>query len=783
MDAQDAYRLIHDELALDGNPELNLATFVTTYMDDEADRLMAETANKNAIDWDEYPQVVELQDRCVNMLSRLYHAHDHHESVGTATVGSSEAIHLGGLAMKWRWRKAREAAGLPADRPNLVMGQNVQVCWEKFARYFDVEPRYVPLTDQRFVIGVDEAMAMVDENTIGVVGILGSTYNGEYEPIAGLNRALDELCAQRGWDIPIHVDAASGGFVAPFLQPGLEWDFSLSRVRSINVSGHKYGLVYPGVGWIIWRDRSDLPDELIFTVDYLGGSHDNFGLNFSRGAAQIVAQYYNFIRLGRKGYRDVMVALSNTARGLADQIESLDAFQMYGRGEDLPVVCFGLPKDSPFTVFQLSDHLRQRGLDRPGLPHGPRRRGRGGAANRGARRPQRGHGQRAGRGHPQRAGLSRRGGRGRKGGPGRSRRRSHGRPGRAQGPHRTFEDGSQRRDQDPGRLLVPTLRFGILGAARIAPAALVRPARRSIDVEVGAVAARDSGKAKAFAAKHDIARVASTYDALLADPEVDAVYNPLPNGLHGRWTLAALAAGKHVLCEKPFTADAAEARTVAAVTATSGLVVMEAFHYRYHPLAARVAAVVASGELGSVRRIEVSFSAPLLKPGDIRYRLDLAGGALMDMGCYTVSFLRLLAGAEPTVVSARAKLSSPGVDRAMRAEFTLPDGATGAIRCSMCSSSLLAMHATVEGEGGTLRVFNPFSPQFGHRLRVETVAAGRRTERVTRRATYDFQLDAFASAVVRGTPVLTTPEDAVRNMAVIDDVYRAAGMEPRRPSE
>ncbi|HEX3946065.1 MAG TPA: glutamate decarboxylase, partial [Acidimicrobiales bacterium] len=289
MEPGAAYQLIHDELALDGNPELNLATFVTTWMDDEADRLMTETANKNAIDWDEYPQTVELQDRCVNMLARLYRAGEQHQSVGTATVGSSEAIHLAGLAMKWRWRKAREAAGRPADRPNIVMGANVQVCWEKFARYFDVEPRYVPLTDQRFVIGVDEAMALVDENTIGVVGILGSTYTGEYEPIAALNEALE----QSEWDAPIHVDAASGGFVAPFVNPTLEWDFRLSRVRSVNVSGHKYGLVYPGVGWVIWREQEDLPEELIFTVDYLGGSHANFGLNFSRGAAQIVAQYYN----------------------------------------------------------------------------------------------------------------------------------------------------------------------------------------------------------------------------------------------------------------------------------------------------------------------------------------------------------------------------------------------------------------------------------------------------------------------------------------------------------
>ena len=361
MDPESAYRLIHDELALDGNPELNLATFVTTWMDERADQLMAETANKNAIDWDEYPQTVELQDRCVNMLARLYGAGDQHESVGTATVGSSEAIHLGGLAMKWRWRKAREAAGQPYDRPNIVMGANVQVVWEKFVRYFDVEPRYVPLTQDRFVIGVEEATALVDENTIGVVGILGSTYDGQYEPIAELSAALDRLQSERGLDVPIHVDAASGGFVAPFIQPDLEWDFRLPRVRSINVSGHKYGLVYPGVGWIIWRDQADLPEELIFTVDYLGGEHANFSLNFSRGAAQIVAQYYNLIRLGFAGYRDVMASLQRGAHWLAGQIDDLGMFELFGKGDDLPVVCFGLRDGQAWDVFDLSDQLRQRG--------------------------------------------------------------------------------------------------------------------------------------------------------------------------------------------------------------------------------------------------------------------------------------------------------------------------------------------------------------------------------------------------------------------------------------
>jgi glutamate decarboxylase len=361
MDAGSAYQIIHDELALDSNPALNVATFVTTYMDREADRLMAETANKNAIDWDEYPQTVEIQDRCVNILSRLFQAPEHQVGVGTATVGSSEAIHLAGLAMKFRWRAARLAAQLPSDRPNLVMGANVQVCWEKFCRYFDVEPRYVPLTTTRFIIGVPEAMALVDENTIGVVGILGSTYTGEYEPIAELDAALGQVCATHGWDVPLHVDAASGGFVAPFVHPELRWDFRLPRVRSINVSGHKYGLVYPGVGWVIWRDTEDLPKELIFEVDYLGGSHANFGLNFSRGAAQIVAQYYNLIRLGRRGYQGIMQALGETAQWIAAQVDTLEGFEVIARGTDLPVVCIRLDDSLPFSVFDLSDRLRMRG--------------------------------------------------------------------------------------------------------------------------------------------------------------------------------------------------------------------------------------------------------------------------------------------------------------------------------------------------------------------------------------------------------------------------------------
>jgi glutamate decarboxylase len=356
-----AYQIIADELNLDGNPALNLASFVTTWMEPEADQLMAATLGRNYIDAEEYPQTTEIQSRCVAMLARLFHAPDGGHSVGTATVGSSEAIHLAGLALKWRWRQRRSEQGQPTDRPNLVMGHNVQVCWEKFARYFDVEPRYVPLTEGRWVLGVAEAMELVNENTIAVVGILGSTYTGEFEPIGELNTALTDLNARTGWDVPIHVDAASGGFVAPFLRPDLRWDFRLPLVRSINVSGHKYGLVYPGVGWVIWRDHHQLPEDLVFHVNYLGSDQPTFNLNFSRGAGQILAQYYNFLRLGRAGYTEIMAGLEGTARYLAESVTRAGPFEVLSKPGTLPLVCWRLRGERPYTVFDISTRLRQRG--------------------------------------------------------------------------------------------------------------------------------------------------------------------------------------------------------------------------------------------------------------------------------------------------------------------------------------------------------------------------------------------------------------------------------------
>ncbi|MGO8823873.1 MAG: Gfo/Idh/MocA family protein [Acidimicrobiales bacterium] len=325
------------------------------------------------------------------------------------------------------------------------------------------------------------------------------------------------------------------------------------------------------------------------------------------------------------------------------------------------------------------------------------------------------------------------------------------------------------------------MRIGILGAAKIAPVALVKPARRTGRATVVAVAARDRTRAEEFARKHEIPRVLGDYAELVSDPDIDAVYNPLPNGLHGFWTIAALRAGKHVLCEKPFTTNADEARTVAeATTANPGLVVMEAFHYQYHPFAKRLVEIVRSGELGNVTNIDASFSAPLWKKGDIRYQLALAGGATMDMGCYPVSLLRLLAPG-PRVISAEAKLSSPGVDRAMDAHFSLPDGGRAHIGCSMFSSSVLRLHAEVTADNGKISVFNPFSPQYGHRMKV-TTSLGTRKERFSRKATYDFQLEAFAAAVEDGASFPTTAVDAIRTMELIDAIYTAAGLPLRQPT-
>jgi glutamate decarboxylase len=365
MPPDTALAVIRDELILDGNARQNLATFCTTWMEPQAGQLIADCLAKNMIDKDEYPQTAELEHRCVNILANLWHAQDP-EATGCSTTGSSEAVMLGGMALKWRWRDRRRAAGLSTDRPNLVMGTNVHVCWQKFCRYWDVEPRMVPMTREHMSLDGARVTAMCDENTIGVVAVLGSTEDGRYDPVAEIAADLDNLADERGIDVPLHIDAASGGFVAPFLQPALVWDFQLPRVQSINVSGHKYGLVYPGVGWIIWRDAAALPDELVFRCNVLGGDLATFSLNFSRPGAQVVAQYYNFLRLGFEGYRRLQQTCQDVALHLSSEIAKIDALELVSDGSDLPVFGFMLREDiTNYTVFDLSDRLRQHGWQLP----------------------------------------------------------------------------------------------------------------------------------------------------------------------------------------------------------------------------------------------------------------------------------------------------------------------------------------------------------------------------------------------------------------------------------
>jgi glutamate decarboxylase len=361
-----AYQIIHDDLMLDGNARLNLATFVTTWMEPQAEKLMAECFDKNMIDKDEYPQTADLEMRCVNILSRLWHAPEADEATGCSTTGSSEAAMLGGLALKRRWQQARAAAGKPADKPNIVMGINVQICWEKFANYWDVEMRLVPMEGDRFTLSAEEAVKLCDENTIGVVAILGSTFDGAYEPVEEICAALDSFQEETGLDIPVHVDGASGGFVAPFIDPDLAWDFRQPRVCSINASGHKYGLVYPGVGWIVWRDASKLPEDLIFWVNYLGDNMPTFALNFSRPGAQVVAQYYTFLRLGFSGFAQVQGYARDVATRLSAEIAELGPFELLTKGDELPVFAFKVKDEiTNFTAFDVSGALRERGWQVP----------------------------------------------------------------------------------------------------------------------------------------------------------------------------------------------------------------------------------------------------------------------------------------------------------------------------------------------------------------------------------------------------------------------------------
>jgi glutamate decarboxylase len=356
MTALDAMRLVDEELVLEGDPNRNLATFVTTWMEPEADRIVNENLHRNFIDHAEYPITAEIEQRCVRMLADLYHAPG--ETTGCRTQGSSEAIMLGALSLKWKWKERQEAAGRPVEKPNLVFGGDVHVVWEKFCRYFDVEPRIVRLREDRYVIGPEDIEPHVDENTIGVAAVLGTTFTGHADDIPGINALLLRLRDEKGIDVPLHVDAASGGFVWPFLYPDSEWDFRLEQVRSINVSGHKFGLVYPGIGWLVFREKSDLAEDLVFYENYLGKTDATFTLNFSTGASMVLAQYYNFVRLGRQGYAHVMGAMEKNAKALAGKLEAMGDFELIGADqEQLPLVAFRLTGDKPYDEFDVSWQL------------------------------------------------------------------------------------------------------------------------------------------------------------------------------------------------------------------------------------------------------------------------------------------------------------------------------------------------------------------------------------------------------------------------------------------
>src|SRR5690348_13173439 len=357
MPPVDAMRLVGEELILDGLPARNLATFVTTWMEPEAQRIIAEALHRNYIDHAEYPQTAEIEQRCIRMLADLFHAPG--ETTGTRTQGSSEAIMLGALSLKWKWRARREAAGKDTTRPNLVFGGDVHVVWEKFCRYFDVEPRIIPLQPDKYVIGPEDVEPYVDENTIAVATVLGTTFTGHADDIVGINDLLVRLKEERGLDLPIHVDAASGGFVWPFLYPDTEWDFRLPQVRSINVSGHKFGLVYPGIGWLVFRERSDLPEDLVFYENYLGKRDATFTLNFSTGSAMVLAQYYNFVRFGFEGYKEIMSTMQHNALLLARKVEDGEHFELAGpHGTDqLPLVAFKLAGERPYNEFDIAFQL------------------------------------------------------------------------------------------------------------------------------------------------------------------------------------------------------------------------------------------------------------------------------------------------------------------------------------------------------------------------------------------------------------------------------------------
>jgi glutamate decarboxylase len=361
VSADAAYQLVHDELNLDGNPALNLASFVTSWMEPQADRLAAETLAKNLIDQDEYPQSEVIHRRVVSMIGRLFHAPAHQQPTGTATIGSSEAIMLAMLAHKRTWQLRREAAGLPTDRPNMVMGADVHTCWEKFTRYFEVEARVVPMQPNRFTIGADEVEPLLDERTIGVAGLLGTTFTGQTDDLASLDALLRRVATDRGWQIPLHIDAASGGFIVPFARPEEAWDFRLESVRSINVSNHKFGLVYPGMGTVVFRSAEDLPEDLVFHINYLGGDMPNYSLNFSRPSSSVILQYFAFLRLGRSGYEQIVATMLANAAALASRLSTIDELEIVSDGSLFPIVAVRAGDPQALDLQELSQRLRERG--------------------------------------------------------------------------------------------------------------------------------------------------------------------------------------------------------------------------------------------------------------------------------------------------------------------------------------------------------------------------------------------------------------------------------------
>ena len=361
-----AYQIVKDETFPQTQPRLNLATFVTTYMDDYGTRLMNEAIGINFIDETEYPRVAVMCGRCINMVANMWNSPEEAEwKAGAVGIGSSEACMLGGVSAWLRWRKRRKDEGKPYDRPNLVMSTAYQVVWEKFCQLWQIEMRTVPITHEHPTLDIDQAIKMCDENTICIVPIAGVTWTGMNDDIEGLNKALDKYNAKTGYDIPIHVDAASGGFILPFINPKKKWDFRLKWVISISTSGHKYGLVYPGLGWVIWRDKKYLPDEMSFSVNYLGANVTQVGLNFSRPAAQILGQYYNFLHLGMEGYKEIHSNSMAIAQYCHDQIGKIDCFENYSETLDNPLFIWRLKpeyeKKAKWTLYDLQDKLMQSG--------------------------------------------------------------------------------------------------------------------------------------------------------------------------------------------------------------------------------------------------------------------------------------------------------------------------------------------------------------------------------------------------------------------------------------